>query len=156
MRITIYTKKDFEMQNRNNYSRSSTSFPVQQKQSITVAQLEHALSDTVSVDVQLPVLTRSSSVMPEPVNFNGDRKITHDKKFSEVWGFPQDIMKTIPTAIKYNVVASDMNFNSGRQKFICSFYNKNHDLLERHLAMSLFSKKTNKQYYSVMIEVMRD
>ena len=144
------------MQNRNNYTRPLTSFPVQQKQSITVAQLEHALSDTVSVDVQLPVLTRSSSVMPEPVNFNGDRKITHDKKFSEVWGFPQDIMKTIPTAIKYNVVASDMNFNSGRQKFICSFYNKNHDLLERHLAMSLFSKKTNKQYYSVMIEVMRD
>ena len=144
------------MQNRNNYTRPLTSFPVQQKQSITVSQLEHALSDTVSVDVQLPVLTRSSSVMPEPVNFNGDRKITHDKKFSEVWGFPQDIMKTIPTAIKYNVVASDMNFNSGRQKFICSFYNKNHDLLERHLAMSLFSKKTNKQYYSVMIEVMRD
>ena len=144
------------MQNRNNYTRPLTSFPVQQKQSITVAQLEHALSDTVSVDVQLPVLTRSSSVMPEPVNFNADRKITHDKKFSEVWGFPQDIMKTIPTAIKYNVVASDMNFNSGRQKFICSFYNKNHDLLERHLAMSLFSKKTNKQYYSVMIEVMRD
>ena len=144
------------MQNRNNYTRPSTSFPVQQKQSITVAQLENALNDTVSIDVQLPVLTRSSSVMPEPVNFNGDRKITHDKKFSEVWSFAQDIMKTIPTAIKYNVVASDMNFNSGRQKFICSFYNKNHDLLERHLAMSLFSKKTNKQYYSVMIEVMRD
>lgn len=113
------------MQNRNNYTRPLTSFPVLQKQTITVAQLENALSDTVSIDVQLPVLNRSSSVTTEQVNFNVDRKITHDKPFNEVWSFPQDIMKTIPTAVKYNVVATDMNYNSGRKKFVCSFYNKN-------------------------------
>ena len=94
--------------------------------------------------------------MPEPLIFNEERKITHDKKFTEIWGFAQDIMRTIPNAVKYNVVATDQNFNSGRQKFVCSFYNKNHDLLERHLAMSLFSKKNGKQYYSIMLDVMRE
>ena len=113
--------------------------------------LNNALNDT-----PLPVLTRSVSVVPEPVNFNVEHKITHDKKFTEVWGFSQDIMRTIPGAVKYNVVPTDLSFNSGRQKFVCSFYNKNHDLLERHLAMSLFSKKNGKQYYSIMIDVMRD
>ena len=113
--------------------------------------LNNALNDT-----PLPVLTRSVSVVPEPVNFSVEHKITHDKKFTEVWGFSQDIMRTIPGAVKYNVVPTDLSFNSGRQKFVCSFYNKNHDLLERHLAMSLFSKKNGKQYYSIMIDVMRD
>ena len=87
--------------------------------------LNNALNDT-----PLPVLTRSVSIMPEPV----EHKITHDKPFNEIWGYAQDIMRTIPNAVKYNVVPTDLSFNSGRQKFICSFYNKNHDLLEKHLA----------------------
>jgi hypothetical protein len=173
MDIIIYTQKRSKMQNRN-YQRPATSFQrtpvqpvivVQRQPTITVAQLENALSDNhtatelldhVLNDTPLPVLARTASIMPEPVVFNVEHKITHDKKFTEIWGFAQDIMRTIPNAVKYNVVATDQNFNSGRQKFICSFYNKNHDLLERHLAMSLFSKKNGKQYYSIMLDVMHE
>ena len=158
MRIIIYTKKRSEMQNRN-YQRNTVRFEQQPVKKITVEEANTAteLLNNALNNTPLPVLTRSSSIMPEPVLvFNVEHKITHDKPFNEIWGFAQDIMRTIPNAVKYNVVATDMNYNSGRQKFVCSFYNKNHDLLERHLAMSLFSKKTNKQYYSVMIEAMRE
>ena len=152
--LIIYPER-FEMNNRNH------SRPVQVVQPVKKMTVEEHHTATELLNnalngVPLPVLTRSVSVAPEPVNFNSEHKITHDKPFTEVWGFAQDIMRTIPGAVKYNVVPTDLSFNSGRQKFVCSFYNKNHDLLERHLAMSLFSKKTNKQYYSIMIDVMRD
>ena len=142
------------MQNRN-YTQQRVRFETQQPVKKMTVEETHTATELLNNalnDTPLPVLTRSVSIMPEPV----EHKITHDKKFTEIWGFAQDIMRTISNATKYNVVATDLSFNSGRQKFICSFYNKNHDLLEKHLAMSLFSKKNGKQYYSIMLDVMRD
>ena len=152
--LIIYPER-FEMNNRN-YQRPVQVVQPVKKMTVEETHTATELLNNALNDTPLPVLTRSVSIMPEPVNFNVENKITHDKKFTEIWGFAQDIMRTIPNAVKYNVVATDLSFNSGRQKFICSFYNKNHDLLEKHLAMSLFSKKNGKQYYSIMLDVMHE
>ena len=41
-------------------------------------------------------------------------------------------------------------------KFVCFFYDKNNKMLAKHLAMQLVSKKTNKNYFVVMLENMRE
>ncbi len=86
-----------------------------------------------------------------------DSKIkAHDKPFNEVWLFPQDIIKTILTATRYEILPSEMKYSSGRDKFVCFFYDKNNKMLAKHLAMHLVSKKNNKPYFVVMLEPMRE
>ncbi len=116
--------------------------------------------------MQKPALTRTISVMTnEPVKKTAESVIKsipeskikeHDKPFNEVWSFPQDIIKTIPTATRYEVLPSEMKYSSGRDKFVCFFYDKNNKMLAKHLAMQLVSKKNNKNYFVVMLENMRE
>ncbi len=116
--------------------------------------------------MQKPALTRTISVMTnEPVKKTAesviksipDSKIKeHDKPFNEVYGFPQDIIKTIQTATRYEVLPSELKYSSGRDKFVCFFYDKNNKMLAKHLAMQLVSKKTNKNYFVVMLENIKD
>ena len=80
----------------------------------------------------------------------------HDKPFNEVWSFPQDIIKQIQSATRYEVLPSEMKYSSGRDKFVCFFYDKNNKMLAKHLAMQLVSKKNNKHYFVVMLEPMKE
>ena len=60
--------------------------------------------------MQRPALTRTTSVMTnEPVKKTAESVIKsipeskikeHDKPFNEVWGFPQDIIKTIQSSTR--------------------------------------------------------
>jgi hypothetical protein len=81
--------------------------------------------------MQKPALIRTTSVMnSEPVKKTAESVLKsipeskikeHDKPFNEVWGFPQDIIKTIQTATRYEVLPSEMKYSSGRDKFVCFF-----------------------------------
>ena len=116
--------------------------------------------------MQRPALIRTTSIMnSEPVKKTAESVLKsipeskikeHDKPFNEVWSFPQDIIKTIQTATRYGVLPSEMKYSSGRDKFVCFFYDKNNKMLAKHLAMQLVSKKTNKNYFVVMLENIKD
>ena len=116
--------------------------------------------------MQRPALIRTTSVMTnEPAKKTAESVLKsipeskikeHDKPFNEVWGFPQDIIKTIQTATRYEVLPSELKYSSGRDKFVCFFYDKSNKMLAKHLAMQLVSKKTNKNYFVVMLEPMRE
>ncbi len=104
--------------------------------------------------MQRPALTRTNSVISsEPVKKTAksvlqaipDSKIkAHDKPFNEVWGFPQDIIKTIPTATRYEVLPSEMKYSS---VVVINLFAFSTIMLAKHLAMQLVSKKKNKQYF---------
>ena len=116
--------------------------------------------------MQRPALIRTTSVMTnEPAKKTAESVLKsipeskikeHDKPFNEVWSFPQDIIKTIQTATRYEVLPSELKYSSGRDKFVCFFYDKNNKMLAKHLAMQLVSKKNNKPYFVVMIEPMKE
>ena len=68
--------------------------------------------------------------------------------FREMWGYLNEILKTIPGAARYEVHPVPGAYKSGRQRFEATFITSDHKkVLARRAAMELTSKRTGKPYH---------
>jgi hypothetical protein len=69
--------------------------------------------------------------------------------FADDWGFPSEVMKSIPGACSYDINPYPGTFKSGRQKYEVTFISSAGDkrrVVDTRLAMQLLSKKTGRPY----------
>ena len=79
---------------------------------------------------------------------SGARASNEPDNFREMWGYPNEVLKTIPDAVRYDVRPIPGCYKSGRQKYQATFVSSdNKKVVGRREAMSLTSKRTGKQYY---------
>ena len=65
-----------------------------------------------------------------------------------MWGYPNEVLKTIPGAVRYDVRPVPGCYKSGRQKYQASFVSgDNKKVVGRREAMELVSKRTGKTYH---------
>ena len=68
--------------------------------------------------------------------------------FREMWGYPNEVLKTIPGAARYEVHPVPGAYKSGRQRFEASFVSADHKkVLARRAAMELTSRRTGAVYH---------
>ena len=68
--------------------------------------------------------------------------------FREMWGYPNEVLQTIPDAVRYDVRPIPGCYKSGRQKYQATFVSAdNKKVVGRREAMSLTSKRSGQQYY---------
>ena len=64
------------------------------------------------------------------------------------WGYPSEVIKTVPGAARYEVHPVPGCYKSGRQRFEASFVSADHRrVLSRRAAMELVSKRTGAVYH---------
>ena len=65
-----------------------------------------------------------------------------------MWGYPNEVLKTIPDAVRYDVRPIPGCYKSGRQKYQATFVSSdNKKVVGRREAMELVSKRTGKSYH---------
>ena len=68
--------------------------------------------------------------------------------FKEMWGFPNEVLRTVPGAARYEVHPIPGCYKSGRQRFEATFVSADHKkVLARRAAMELVSKRTGAVYH---------
>ena len=68
--------------------------------------------------------------------------------FREMWGYPNEVVKTIPGAARFEVHPVPGAYKSGRPRFEATFVTADHKkVLARRAAMELVSKRTGKAYH---------
>ena len=68
--------------------------------------------------------------------------------FKEMWGFPNEVLRTVSGAVRYDVRPIPGCFKSGRQRFEATFVSADHKkVLARRAAMELVSKRTGAVYH---------
>ena len=79
---------------------------------------------------------------------SGARASNEPDTFRETWGYPNEVLKTIPDAVRYDVRPIPGCYKSGRQKYQATFVSSdNKKVVGRREAMSLTSKRSGQQYY---------
>ena len=68
--------------------------------------------------------------------------------FAESWAFGSELKQQLGAA-SYDIRPLPEKFRSGRPKFECLFFDQDHALICRRIAMELTSKKTGKPYHMV-------
>ena len=69
-------------------------------------------------------------------------------EFRKTWGYPNEVLKTIPGAARYEVQPVPGAFKSGRQRFEATFLSSDHKkILARRSAMQLTSRRTGAVYH---------
>ena len=69
--------------------------------------------------------------------------------FQKTWGFPSEVMGTIPGATSFTVYPAPSPpsaYRSGRRRFVAAFNDENGNLIQTRNAMRLVSKTTGKEY----------
>ena len=79
---------------------------------------------------------------------SGARASNESDTFREMWGYPNEVLKTVPGAARYEVRPIPGCYKSGRQRFEATFVSADHKkVLARREAMELVSKRTGKLYH---------
>ena len=68
--------------------------------------------------------------------------------FAESWAFGSELKQQLGAA-SYDIRPLPEKFRSGRPKFECLFFDQDHALICRRIAMELVSKKSGKPYHMV-------